>query len=98
MGHTTGRRTRGVKIDFSGKKLPGEPDGDIGDEEEDDDDDEEEEGEGEAGGNEVVMEDGGKGKGKAVIRPTATGVKPASKVGGTSKPTSKIGGAGSSKA
>ncbi|PVG00670.1 hypothetical protein CPB86DRAFT_795707 [Serendipita vermifera] len=86
VGYTGGRRTRGVKIDFTNKRLPGEKEGEIDDDDDEDDDEgnaktkEEEE--------EVVE---GKGKGKAVVKPTSKvgGEKPTSKVGGGSKPASK---------
>jgi hypothetical protein len=81
--NTGGRRTRGVKIDFTNKTLPGEKEGAV---DEDDEDDEEAEPD--------ASEPPGKGKGKPVSKAGAS-AKPASKVGAGSKPTSKVGGAGS---
>jgi hypothetical protein len=73
---TTGRRTRSVKIDFTNKKLPGEQDG-----EGDENADEEEE---HGAEKEPVVE--GKGKRRAVEKPSSSsrtgarsGSKPASK-------------------
>jgi hypothetical protein len=80
--NTTGRRTRGVKIDFTNKKLPGEKDGAVDNDDEDDDEVEADD-----------TEQTGKGKGKPVSKAGASG-KPVSKVGAGSKPTSKVGGAG----
>jgi hypothetical protein len=74
IANTTGRRTRGVKIDFTDKKLPGEKEGAV-----DDDDDEEEEG---AAETEPVVE--GKGKGRAVQKPISK-----AGAGSGSKPVSK---------
>ena len=78
-----GRRTRGVKIDFAGKKLPGEKE-DAVDEDDDDED------------AEVEEADTGKGKGKPVskaggsAKPASKASKPVSKAGGSgSKPASK---------
>lgn len=85
VGYTGGRRTRGVKIDFTNKRLPGEKEGDV-----DDDDEDEEEGNAKAKEEEEEVVEG-KGKGKAVVKPSSKvgGDKPTSKVGGGSKPVSK---------
>lgn len=82
--NTGGRRTRGVKIDFTNKKLPGEKEVPVEDDEDEDED--------EDGGD--AEADQGKGKGKPVSKAGAS-AKPASKVGAGSKPTSKVGSAGS---
>lgn len=78
-----GRRTRGVKIDFAGKTLPGEKEGAV-DEDDDEDDDAEVDGEnkGEKGKGKPVSKAGGSSKPASKVASTKTG-------GSGSKPASK---------